>query len=400
MNKVFNVMTITAVGLAVCGMYGCSYAEGEKDSSAQVGKENSTALIGCRITEEHVQPVVDNTALSRSDYLPIVKDGSGLLGVIEIKQVEKVGISDWTNEAVVQAGVSHSYSIAMDVRLQDSLFEGDNLNLYVTPCLYSGGELIGEACSVGWTGFPSFAQLFDGNTERWIEVGLQPLVEELPDGSELVLKLSDASGGSYQDIHVSDVFTDVVEGPGLLTFKDKAQITSTNGAVFSITFGSLHCEKQPDSQNDLNKQSYYYTFQRKVKYISGPTNERSVSLFDQYNGNALNTDFVVGLQGDTDASILYDRNVNAVRRKWSDDTKYYSYVSSGLDTVRIGKTHKSNDNRVLPATTSYVPQYVRFRVEFPEEAMGMTNEELLSFSGRFVVFQDRITDRKLKESKK
>ena len=71
-----------------------------------------------------------------------------------------------------------------------------------------------------------------------------------------------------------------------------------------------------------------------------------------------------------------------------------NYVTEG-GRIKFGNSRKVATNRKAEATTSVAPDFVRLRIEYPEEASARNFKQKLKFKGRFQVYQLRISERKL-----
>lgn len=388
-----QISRFIVIFMSLC-LVGCSTSptrEGDTENT-----QGQSTAIGYRITEEELKFSQENNSqektLSSSDKLPIITSDGTVAGAVTLKQVTHIGILDNTNSIAVNSGVKDSYSITLELDMTASMRSGMNLNISCEPSFLSQKTVIGESCSVGWSGFPMEAQLYDASPSQWIEVGIQPYCTELPEDTNLLLQFKSNTGSEYKDILLShDFLSNVVEGPSLKTFDEEAVIDSINGGQFSLAPNNISLEQQKVG----TEPTYFYNYDYTVKYLKSPSVNREVALFDSFSNNSLSSVFVTGLQGDTDKTFLYERNPKALRKLYGDRSLYDTYVTAGDKLLSLGESVTLTDNRPVPSTTTIVPTYIRFRVEFPEEASARTNEELLSFNGRYVVFQGHLKEREL-----
>ena len=361
--------------------------------------ESTESVIGWEESTETLDSVelLDAAGMKKNDVLPIIQKPGSVVGTMRIKQVEHLGISDWFNQKAVDAGVKDSYSITLAIDVSQSVKSYSNYKLTVEPTLVSNDQVIGEPCCVGWSGFPTEFEILEGDSKEWIEVGVQPLVRKLPKNTSLVLKISDSNGKEYQDVIIDKSFLKgVVEGPSLKRLKDESVVELINGATFSFTFDNLLLEKhQHSSDNSNSNWGMYYDFEKTIKYLKGPSNKREVALVDNFHGNRLSTDFLIGVQGSSDPEVLYKRNSKALRFMYEDSIEVFPYVNSKGVVLEENGYVTLIDNRSLPASTTLTPEYLRLWAEFPEEAKERSNKEMLKFSGRYLVYQGGFSTREL-----
>lgn len=330
--------------------------------------------------------------------MPLIFNGN-IVGTVRINQIERVGIADFTNEAASAASVDYSYSINMKTNLCG--FDQSMLTMKCTPTLVDPeGSQIGSLGDIGWSGFSTqISYINDCDTDKYLEVVLQPEVAVIPDGSRIKLSFSSLNDQViFSDLYVdASVLTNAVKGPGLKTVTDVTKIKSINGARYSIGFHDAHYQWNTKSTDTTNKYSFF-NFVYDLKYLNLPTNERHVNTFDSFDSQSLCTPLVVGMQMDSNSAIFYDNDETAMRLMYKDDPQYYPYVSSWSKSLGVGESVSMTCNReYTDSRDNYNPTYIRLRVEFPEEASARTPDELLQFNGRYCVYQLKIEPTELIE---
>ena len=133
-------------------------------------------------------------------------------------------------------------------------------------------------------------------------------------------------------------------------------------------------------------------------YLKKPIKNVDVAKFDEYKKMKMSSKLVVGVSSQSDKKILYNNYPKAKRFIYSnsvdeDDTEYYVATKD----VYLGRGAQATytDNRRVPSTATTKPEYLRFRVEFPEERAARTDDEMMKFNGRFIVYQIAPEERKL-----
>ena len=323
--------------------------------------------------------------------MPLIYDGN-VVGTVRINQVEKLQMTDFTNEVATAAGVSFSYAINMKLNL--AAYSGSMITVSCTPSLVdANGNSIGSVGDIGWSGFSSqAAYVNDCADDKYVEVILQPEVVAIPEDSKIKLSFSSLDGNTtFSDLYISPTLLYTAkEGPGIKTVSDVTKIESINGASYSIKFHDAHYQWNIKS-NDTSNQYSFFNFVYDLKYLHLPSNNRHVNTFDSFDSHSLTTPLIVGMQMDSHKDVLYDNDTSAMRLMYKDDPSYYPYVSEWEKALNVGEKVSMVCNREYKDNRdNYNPTYIRLRVEFPEEASARTPEELLQFNGRYCVYQLKI----------
>ena len=142
------------------------------------------------------------------ETIPILLDGA-VKGYLDVNWVQRLGIWDSTNTTAVTVGVKNSYTINLHVDMSESIESAESVILTVKPYTVDANWVVnGSPCCVGWSGFSQVAQLYDNTTAADIEVGVQPEVLDLT-GSDVVLKLTDSAGNQYDDVVLSNNYSNL-----------------------------------------------------------------------------------------------------------------------------------------------------------------------------------------------
>lgn len=330
-----------------------------------------------------------------------VKYDNNIVGGLTVNFIEKLGIWDFNNAKAVSSSIKKSYVLNLKLDMSNFMNGRSTETIICTPYLLDGNDnIIGESCTVGWSGFNHKAEFFSNDSTKYIEVGLQPYVNDIKDSYKLKLELQTLSGNiKFQDIYLDiNVLKQAKAGAKLLSNKDTTVITSANGAQYSIKINAVYREghNYDDIYSEDSLEDFYdivYT----IKYLKGPTNKREVAIFDTYNKNALSEPMKFSLYTDTDSTRLYKPENNVYRLKYSDSTDTELYVTRFSNPLFVGEKTTLTTNRKIPASTLTDCKYVRLAFEFPEEASVRSYNSLKSFKGRYVVYQLPVKSRKLQK---
>lgn len=362
------------------------------DREVEKGSEDviDKATVSWSSTEIDVTPSKAEITYLPGETIPIMSCGS-IAGYIKVNWVQKLGINDYLNSKAVLRGINSSYTINMNVDFSENIDRGEMLIVSIKPYLISSsGNLIGNPCIVGWSGFSSEAQLYDNDDDTNIEIGVQPEVEDLNDAI-IKLQITDSNGNKYDDVYLSnDYIADASEGSHLVTDSYKT-VHSINGAAFSIGVSNVYCESH---YYEDGTESLFYDFSQDLTYDNAPINDREVLLFDSNDSNSLSGKMLCYVTSDTDGTKLYNADSSVFRLKYYDSDKMELYATGSYVQVPVGMTASSVENRKIPSKHSSAT-YVRIHYEFPAEADARTLEEMKDFDGRFLVFQEHIDEREL-----
>ena len=381
-------------------------ANSSPGTESSVGENNPTAgiMLNSELSADKIVVRAETEAsavFEEGANSPIVSSGA-IVGGIKVNYAEKIGIWDLYSAKAITAGVKESYALNVTVDMSEYLKKNKMVSIECTPSLLdAAGNVIGEPCVTGWSGFSNRADLFTKNPVDVIEVNLQPIVTSIP--TDAVLKLSlKASNAAIvlDDIFYSiDTIVNAKPGPEILTVDKPVTIESINGAKYRISFGSVYFGNHVISDDTLYEDGEYafYNFVYKLEYLSGPTNAREVSSFDTFSNGVYKVPLVIGVQSDVDSTMLYDSIESAQRLLWSDSTDTEYYVTSLDKPIEVGGSAIVSCNRLVPKTTTHQAEYIRLRIEFPEEMVARTSDELKGFNGRYVVYQIPVAPRVLQE---
>ena len=397
MHWVSRKVRLLTLVLLTFSCMGCA-----KQNTNVTMQETPSAVDGVSTVElnSDEEPVVIKTSgspvFNYRDELPLISGGKSY-GLVSIKQVEKVGINDWSNITAVQNNIGYSYSINLEYRLDENseLLDGGSLicEAFIES---SDGTCFGSPCCVGWSGFPSSVVLVGNNLSGRLEVGVQP-ERKLTEDMNLVLKFKDSDKMIFDDIVIGNkIFQNAVKGPSLLEGGESKEITSINGAKYSVQIFDVFSEQQVNGADQLGD---YYMFSYRVSYLKRPVRKIQVDKFDQYDNMKIASSLVVGVIEQGSAAVLYESDDSARRFQYydaMDAQDAVQYVTTNVGYADVGENLTSVTNRLKPTTTSTEPAYLRFQIEFPEEALARDPDQLMQFNGRFLVYQVAPSERKLK----
>lgn len=389
-----NKVKIT-IALLICTLFtGCSV----NNSKSQVDTADLADISSTMATNTDVVDVVMNSntvsykisdskvsptgtvVYDYTDSIPIIADGN-VIAYANIQQFMKLGIWDWANDKAVRKNIKHSY--AVNIKIRKSKDSTESFSVSCKPSFINkAGKVVGTYCKVGWSGFPEAADLYSADKAKSIELGVQPFSTNEKD-MKLKLVFFDNTGTELNTAIIShNIFKSVIKGPSIASEKDSITIKSSNGGKYSIKLYDI-CRYYYKYEN--LDQPEVIDFKYKIKYLSTPTKKDVVSTFDPNNKLALNTNLTIGMQTDKCDDIAY----NSITSNLHVDKYGYKeyYVTNGAPFVRVGKTTKYILNRPLYDVNS---KYVRFIIEFPEEAKADSDKQLLHFNGRYRVVQCRI----------
>lgn len=380
--------------LAVLCLTGCSGTTKADDKRKESIEQRNTTL-SYEISNQGITDSKKEITFNYKDEMPIMCNGI-LYGYVSIKQCEKLGIWDWYNKEAEANNIRTSYTINLQYDLRDDIGLEDSRKFICEAfTIDASGELTGGPCCVGWSGFSSDVVLFNDTLMGRLEIGVQP-TSKLTKSTKLLLRFSDSKGTTYDDIIVGNsVFKNAKKGPSLLTKNEKSVIKSVNGAKYFITIKNPSVEEQLKSTGELDD---FYSFEYMIGYLKKPIKNVDVAKFDEYKKMKMSSKLVVGVSSQSDKKILYNNYPKAKRFIYSnsvdeDDTEYYVATKD----VYLGRGAQATytDNRRVPSTATTKPEYLRFRVEFPEERAARTDDEMMKFNGRFIVYQIAPEERKL-----
>lgn len=332
-------------------------------------------------TISETESVVSDTLYEYTDKLPVIKDNK-LIGYFTVSQIEKLGIWDWNNKKAVSKKIKHCYAINLKFHKAEGV--QDTFSVACTPSLISkSGKTVGSICRVGWSGFPEVIDVYPKDTEKSLEVCVQPEIKD-EKGVKLQLQFSDIRGNKLNSVTLKNsVFKEVVKGPSLKTSKPTFNITTKNGGKYSVQLKKIL--KSENTRDGVVSQ--YLDFGYTITYKKSPTRKITSSRFDSNNKNALRTSMVIGVQVNDSSQFLYESFYNVYRLDAYG--RHYAYIKDGKDTIALKKSTTYMCNRLLNESQNKV-KYARFSLEFPEEVECRTDEELLKFNGRYQVYQTKV----------
>lgn len=352
----------------------------EDVSIPEVSNENCVSYIQ---TENKVNPT-KNVVYSYKDTIPIISDGV-VIAYAKVKRFTKLGIWDWSNEDAVRKSVKHSYAINIQIKKSKQCEPSFSISC-IPSFINSKNKEVGEYCKVGWSGFPESADFYSADKHISVELGIQPNVKNEKD-LKIKLVFFDGDGKQLNTVVIShDIFKSVVKGPDIVVDNSPIVIKSSNGGKYSIQLKNV---KKYVNDYDVEGQVPVVDFKYRIKYLAKPTKKEVVPTFDPNNKLALNTSIVLGMQTDKSNEITYNAITTNVHV--DDYGNLIYYLKDGKQFLRQGQATEYYLNRPLENQNS---KYVRFILEFPEEAKATSDDQLRKFNGRYRVIQCRISNGK------
>lgn len=376
----------------ILGFTACSKRE-ENGVSTESQTFSASTEAAIMATTSDASSIIPNAIFGVNQSIPIISNKK-LIGTMTINWIDKIGIWDWYNEQAVEAGIKYCYSVNATIDMSEYLKESSDITMRFDPVLYNkNSEMIGKTCNIGWSGFDQFAQFFRGDSIKTIEVCLQPVIADTEEYGFFCLQLSDPQKKLEIDpIYVDiSILQDATETIKIHTVQEPITLTSINGAVIELSLGDVYYENHGVDPSD-NK--FYYDFSYEVKYLSGPTNSREVLSFDSFHENQLVASPQIILYADNCNYGLDTEDNTATRFIDYEETEQEEYVQQLANKIDVGYKSTAITNR-LAMQPNLKTKYVRFIIQFPEEAAACTKEELHRFAGRYLVFQVPISQRKL-----
>ena len=379
--------------LAGCALTGCSQLnnpipETQLETEAQP-ETKKAANIRYKKTKEPVAiKPMDAFIYKQGEDALLMSDGKWF-GNVGVNQVQKVGISDWYNTKATSLGIDYSYSINLHVDAAKFVEAKRNILLTAEISLVDMSDRqLSEYCSIGWTGFPEVAELYESTTAANIEIGLQPISLNLPSDTRLKIVLTDTvSETVFDSIYYNfSVLENAVSSGTLYREGDEIIIKSINGAKYSLEFARAEMnDRKTSNGNAVSVYDLKYLFRYKRK----PKNERIVSIFDAFDKNKISPNIAFSVQSDNDATKLY--TVISTALEYTDKNKPYNYITNPK-TFKAGEGYIYLTNRKIEENVQKATDYVRVLVEFPEERAARTDQEMLKFNGRFLVIQLKLKE--------
>lgn len=398
MKRACVVFIICCTLLCSCSI---NFETRTQEHTDSLSEEEINSVISTEIGDS--KAIVNDTAdkvIFTDEHFPIMKEGE-ICGWGQINFIEKLGIWDWYNKMAIQNGVKTSYAINIQIDMSIYLESAEYLSIECQPYLEDNGEITGEPCNVGWSGFGSVAELYVSNKSSTIEVNVQPYTNDLSQSELLRLDFHSADNSIVFDtIYVGrTMLLNAREGANILTITDKKVIGSVNGAQYTIEFSDVFREAHDTYETgSIERGTYwYYDFAYKIKYNSGPLNSKEVLTFDSFSNYSYVVPLKIQVISDVDNTVLNETVYTAQRLLYSDSTDTELYCKPFSGSIPVGGTLKMQNNRMIPASTKTDATYLRFILEFSEEQIARTDDELKDFNGRYTVWQIPIGVRELEE---
>lgn len=355
------------------------------DTEQNLIEDSSGSKLSYAVKDELSISPYEEPIYSWGESAALIADGI-YYGTLGIRQVELLGIWDWYNSSAIRYGVRNSYSFNLVFDLGDYL--SNRLTAKIVPTISlvdSLGGIVGSACSVGWSGFDEQLEVYQGDKIKAVEVGMQPYTSSIHGDYRLKIELVDTAS----DVKFDTIYYDITplkhakQGAKLRTANDLVKLVSICGAEYQFSFTRIEDNLRADTE------AYYIDDRVRVfdinyvfEYLKKPDNNRGVTRFDSFTKNKANPElsfYLVSSLNDTKCTT------KASTARIEKDYQLYDYVTPATP-LGIGQSLKMRTNLVNVLEDS-IGEYVRIVVEFPEERAVRTDDEMLDFDGRYVVYQ-------------
>ncbi len=332
----------------------------DSSDSALDAEQNSIEL-SYEVKDELSVSPYEEPIYSWGESAALIADGV-YYGTLGIRQVELLGIWDWYNSSAIRYGVRNTISLVNSL-----------------------GDVVGSSCSVGWSGFDEQLEVYQGDKIKAVEVGMQPYTSSIHGDYRLKIELVDTAS----DVNFDTIYYDITplkhakQGAKLRTANDLVKLVSICGAEYQFSFTRVEDNLRADTE------AYYVDDRVRVfdinyvfKYLKKPDNNRGVTRFDSFTKNKANPElsfYLVSSLNDTKCTT------RASTARIEKDYQLYDYVTPATP-LGVGQSLEMRTNLVNVLEDS-IGEYVRIIAEFPEERAVRTDEEMLDFDGRYVVYQ-------------
>ena len=378
-GKNMKLLKIAMAGfLAISLLTGCSDAE-DVQAVPQITAAPTSA------------PAVKKAEKTNHSFNLVLDDK--VWGTAKINQIEKLQFSDWANSQAKMNDVDYCYSFNVTIIPKEVRTP---VSVEMEPVFYRDGNKISQTANVGWSGFPKAAEFYSGGDKRTtIEVCVQP-EKKLTDGDVCNLEFS-SNGQNFDSVEVSEKSVQhAKKGPRLLKAKKEITVTSINGAKYAMTPKKVFLEEHfLDVENRDAGTQKYFDISYQVKAVKPP--DKNIKI-DNIKGVGENAALVcrgtIGVQAQDNGEVLYQASINAGRINYSDTDDLFKYVNEG-SMLKFGYLRNVMTNRAAADGVNSGMQFVRIRVEFPDEAKYRSDKQLLKFKGRYLVYEIPISVRKL-----
>jgi len=372
--------------LAACTLLTACSLPGSKKDAEEPAPEPEVATTDVTESYQFTYKSTDKVVYKYNENIPLLSKGK-VIAFLQINQLTKLNIQDWTNKLAVKNSVNHSYAINFTITPTEQLEQSGDCIIYADPYLMnSKGKVVGKPAYVGWSGFPESAEFLNGIKHVTIERAMQPTYK-LNKGTKIVLKFSSSDGLEIDDVYIAhSIFKKAKHAGGILNASKPVVVKSVSGAKYSIRFDKLEYDSlYSDSTADLNA----ICFRQRIKYISKPTKKAKVLRFDMKKGY-MYTKQDMKIQTNGFNEVLGNKLTDAQRHLYLNSDEYEYFTTEMDEVVNFGRTESSIQAWEIP-TVAQSPKYVRFYLEFPEESQALhTTREILNLKTRYLVVQGKV----------
>lgn len=352
------------------------------------------------VTDVPAEPVYDGQLKLYTKCRLETADGKKA-GTAILNLVQRNRFGDWLNEESVKHSVNYSFAVNVSLRLSPLMKKYDDLTIKCKPELCDAhGDVYGTQCDIGWSGFSDTASLTTSSPTKTIEFCVQP-EQKLKKGSKLKIEFYSLEDSTLvlKPVYVTfNQLKNAKKGPKILTTKQRRVITSICGAKYAIIPKQVSFEMHKRNDKPTDDALPYYDIDYQYQALKKPTNARNVANIVAYNGkDCIAGHATLGVQSNNSGEIYYQATKDAVRNSYENQGIPDLYYTKSIN-LPFGKSATYTINRAAAESDTNAPRFVRIRVEFPEESDVRTDKQKLKFNGRYLVYQIKITERKLAPS--
>ena len=326
------------------------------------------------------------TIYNYNDTIPLISEGK-VMAFLNINQITKLNIQDWSNKEAVKNDIKHSYAINITIRPTENLEQNGDCVIDMYPYLVNKkGKVTGKPAYVGWSGFPESAEFLNGVKEVTIEKAFQPMVVK-ENNSRIKLEFSSSSGIPFDDVYISiKALQKAKKGNGVYNASKTLKIKSVSGAQYSLKFSNLEYDSIMDGYGN---EVVGLCFNEKIQYLAKPSKKAKVSRFDSKK-DYMYTYQSMQIQTDMTSEILGHKLIGPQRHLYINSKEFEYFATEMPEVVSFNKSVRALQVWQLPNVATN-PKYVRFYLEFPEESQALkTKEEILKLKTRYIVVQGKV----------
>lgn len=344
-----------------------------------------TLLVSMRVSAGQPQNVTVQDEFDQTSYFPI-KSNKQIFGFGKLEYLYKNDISDWSNDVIQKSKIKSSYELCLSVTTANDFDISNPQTLEMSAALIKDGEVCSTVADIGWLGFGSSVDFFDGGKTEYLCVCIQPLTTGKNwDGIDIYFKTS--AGTVYDTVHISSEYVASAKKGSQLRKNDKPiKIKTSDGGVYEVQLGKVYPFR------------YYSDVIYRMGYRLRMVKTPSRKMFsDRYNKSAktgkytMNTglDFhMFDYNGEMDiAGSEFDELMN-----YSGDKVYKGVGPNAITASKVKKGEWAYGIITFISTDGKAADEVRLTFGFPEEGRYAGTAKMLEkFNGRMLVIQKKVS---------